>query len=298
MLLKSSYHQLLTEDNLILLRRKQIFRVLDFLNADNKFLERCTTLTYPKHLAKTHSAPPVNGLNYFKKLLKYSSILSTGIQLFDDLLQGGFMGGTIYEMCGAVESGNYQLLLTIIRNLLYKGEKVYFLDTKRDFSAVHMKEKLLPLTGNNWTQSVLLLENILIKRISCKYDLVRAIFEVKQELREGLSVKIAIIHSVSTLFLSSNNASENNNILNHLANVLRYMMIQYNVIIVLTNLLTSWNDNVEFTENISGGKYWQTVPQVRLKIEKISSEHYDISLMKHNNSIGLDRVTIHSSVIQ
>lgn len=60
----------------------------------------------------------------------------------DELLQGGLFTGTIYEFCGTADSDKFQIILTILHNVLCAGNKAYFLDTKRDFSAKFMKKKL------------------------------------------------------------------------------------------------------------------------------------------------------------
>lgn len=90
------------------------------------------------------------------------------------------------------------------------------------------------------------------------------------------------------LFLSSNDHSENNNLLNHLANVLRYIAAEHNVAVIVTNLVTTWTEGdfqsyQETIEKIACGKYWRGVPNVKVKIGKKHREGVDVSLLKFNN---------------
>lgn len=53
------------------------------------------------------------------------------------------MTGKIYEICGPPASGKTQLCLTLCKNISEKlAQNVYYLDTKRDFSAKRLKTML------------------------------------------------------------------------------------------------------------------------------------------------------------
>lgn len=174
------------------------------------------------------------------------------------------------------------------------------MDTKGDFSAKRLKTKLEDKTPQQDCLS--LLSNIIVKQIENKFQLITALFEVKRDLEEGLEAKVIFIDSLSTLFFSSNDHAENNNILNHLANILRYLAVERNVIIIVTNLVTTWVEGSFETcegtvEKIACGEYWRRVPNVRVKMEKLSNENMmQLSLSKHFNVVLNDKCSVPLSI--
>lgn len=130
-----------------------------------------------------------------------------------------------------------------------------------------------------------MLSKLLVKHISSKYKLISTLFDIKQELEKGLDVKLIVIHSISVLILNSNDPVENNHILNHLANTLRYIAIELNVIIIVTNLITTRNEwvlegNENIVEKVCCGKYWRGVPNVRLKITVGVDNKLEFNILK------------------
>ncbi|XP_066253045.1 DNA repair protein RAD51 homolog 4-like [Euwallacea similis] len=309
-MLTTNTHRLLTENNIQLLKKRDIHTVLDFLKTENKALERYTSLTYPeiieikKYVAKHFSAPPINALTRYHKILSNSALISTGITNLDELLKGGLLTGTIYEICGPADSKKLELILTILAHVLCANNSenvVYFLDTKRDFSAKCMRTKLSQIKTEE--QTLLLLNRILIRHITDKYELISAMFAIKQELEQGLSLRVIVIHSLSVLFASSTDRDENNNILNHLANILRYIAVEHNVAIILTNLVTTWTQggfhgNSYTVEKIACGKYWSSVPNVCIKINELSENLSKLTLIKFNNVMEKKTCIISNSLFQ
>ncbi|XP_066146084.1 DNA repair protein RAD51 homolog 4 [Euwallacea fornicatus] len=309
-MLTTNTHRLLTENNVQLLKKRNIYTVLDFLKTENKILERHTSLTYPeiievkKYVAKYFSAPPINALTLYHKILSNSALISTGIPNLDELINGGLLTGTIYEICGAADSKKFDLVLTILVHVLCASNSenvVYFLDTKRDFSAKHMRTKLSQIKTEE--QTLHLLKRILIRHIADKYELISAMFVIKQELEQGLSLRVIVIHSLSVLFASSMDPDENNNILNHLANILRYIALEHNVAIIITNLVTTWTQggfhgSSHTVEKIACGKYWSSVPNVCIKISELSENLSKLTLIKFNNVVEKETCTISNSLFQ
>ncbi|XP_050310743.1 DNA repair protein RAD51 homolog 4-like [Anthonomus grandis grandis] len=294
MLLSTNIHQFLTENILDLLKKKEIYSVLDFLKVDNNSLTKYCPLTYPevielkRFLSKKFSAPPIKALSLYQKILKKSALISTYIPELDTLLQGGLFTGTIYELSGYADSEKTELTLTMIQNLIINGKKVYFLDPKKDFSAMNMRARLLKTEEEE--KSLILLKNILLLQISDKYELISALFSIKDEIKAGLDIRIIIIHSISTIFLNSMDYSENNNILNHMANVLRYIALELNTVVIVTNLMTIWIEGLndesrkETKKKACCGKYWSSVPNVKIEVGSKNQEGgCEIELVKFNN---------------
>lgn len=61
----------------------------------------------------------------------------------DTLLGGGLLTGNIYEVCGLPGSGKTYFCLTLLKNTISKlSDKIYYLDTKHDFSAITLKRMI------------------------------------------------------------------------------------------------------------------------------------------------------------
>lgn len=273
-----------------LLEKRGIYTVNDFLRSDSRFIERISSLTYleisevKKYITKSFSATPLNAFKYYQRILSHSVLIPTGILELDDLLQGGLFTGTIYEICSP-PSNDKTLFILLILNKILSDSGIFFLDTKQEFSGKYLKALLSK--DKNQEDCLQLMNKILVKQISTKYDLIRALFDIKQDLKNGSSVRIIIIHYLPVLFLDTNNNTENN-IMNHLANVLRYIAHVHHVVIIITNLITTWNDgDFRFSsgikEKVACGKYWLSIPNVRLGLNRKEENILQISLLKHDN---------------
>ncbi|XP_018562696.1 DNA repair protein RAD51 homolog 4 isoform X2 [Anoplophora glabripennis] len=240
-------------------------------------------LDVKKELTKRFSAQPRNGFEYYKLIISNSAIIETGIKNLDDLLEGGLFTGNIYEICGLPATGKTLFCLTLMKNVVSKmKENIYYLDTKQDFSARKFKQMLC---NSNKQELVEALSRALIKNISSQHELVNSLFEIKEKLQSGLKMRAVIIDSLPALYWQSADYSGNNNFLNHTVNILRYLSIEYNLVIIVTNLITLWNEggfNTQdsYQEKISCGGYWHNVPNVRLKFERTSQSACKVTLMK------------------
>ena len=59
------------------------------------------------------------------------------------MLEGGFLTGKIYEICGVSASGKTQLCLTISTNVAHDfKQQLHYIDTKRDFSGKRIQGML------------------------------------------------------------------------------------------------------------------------------------------------------------
>lgn len=131
---------------------------------------------------------------------------------------------------------------------------------------------------------------ILVKRVTTKYELLNSLFDIKKEISNGLKVRIIILDSLPCLFTNTDEYNvENNTLLNHMANIMHYLATECFVAIVVINLITVWSigdfQEPNVKENISCGKYWLTVPHVRLKFER-NEDNYKISVLKNQSKLS------------
>lgn len=125
-----------------------------------------------------------------------------------------------------------------------------------------------------------------MKQISTKHELINSLHSIKNELKNGLKLRVIIIDSIPCLFTNSGEYNvENNMYLNHLASIMRFLVTECHVVIIVVNLITVWSvgdfqeSNVQ--ENVSCGKYWLNIPHVRLRINR-NEDNYKISVLKSN----------------
>lgn len=129
------------------------------------------------------------------------------------------------------------------------------------------------------------LSQIILNQINTKYELINTLHNIKEELIKGtIKTQLIIIDSLPPLFYSNSDYERNNELMNHLANILRYLANQFHISFFITNIITSWKPagNETVIETVGCGKYWSSIPQTTLKIEKFT-ENFQISVLKSFN---------------
>lgn len=185
-------------------------------------------------------------------------------------MEGGFATGKIYEVCGYPSSGKTQLCLTICKNISQNlQQNVYYLDTKLDFRARRIKEMLGNISKINLGE---ILSRILVKQVNSKFELINSLYKIKEDILSGMNLKLLIIDSLPPLFTKSDQYNVENNIhLNHVVNIMHFLTKECHIAIVIVNLISSWSDGDFKRQNlqdiISCGKYWRSVPHVRLRLD-------------------------------
>ncbi|EFA10219.1 DNA repair protein RAD51 homolog 4 [Tribolium castaneum] len=273
-------HPLLTEDVVKALHGRKVWTVGDFVKVDTQQIIKIARLNFREvravknYLLKKFSATPVNGFDFYKNVLKNTAIIPTGIKGVDQLLNGGLFTGNIYELCGPPASGKTHFVLTLIKNvILNMDQNVHIFDTKNDFSAVKMKQMLKNCDEDRRTKS---LGKIIVNRCYTRYDLINSLYEIKNDLENNMKLRLIIVDSLPGVILNSNDHLTNNLYLNHIANIMRYIATEHHVAFLVTNLITTWTDGgfktqQETSETITCGKYWSSVPNTRLRIEKMEN---------------------------
>ncbi|KAI4460772.1 dna repair protein rad51 4 [Holotrichia oblita] len=139
------------------------------------------------------------------------------------------------------------------------------------------------------------MSKILVKRINTLHELVNSLYEIKTETDNGLNVKLIVVDSLPALAYQFEEFSKCNAALNHLVNVMKFLTSEYYVCFIVTNILTTWyegniGEEKLLSEKIGSGKYWQSVPNTRLKFVSAAAASatdgkYEISIVKSNEII-------------
>lgn len=212
----------------------------------------------------------------------------------DRLLDGGLVTGNIYELSGLPASGKTLFCLTLIKNATVNlNQSIYYLDTKNNFVGMKLKQLLNGLSDEKCANAM---KNCFIKRAHTKYSLISNMYAIKNELESYRSMKsrIIIVDSLSAVFLQhSMDHSENNNLLTHLVNCMHYLMCEYHVTFLITNLITHWHDleTKNDIETVACGRYWTNIPNYKLKIQ-MNDRNSEISLLKGPGSCPLNNKTV------
>ncbi|KAI4486433.1 hypothetical protein M0804_005803 [Polistes exclamans] len=295
--LNSNMHSQLSESIIQRLRHKKIFTVIDFIIEDQDKLRTVTNLSFKEVIdIKKNLTDKFGGIikrpSVLWKLEQLNTV-RTKIRSLDDLLGGGLNPGQIYEVCGLSSSGKTQLCLTIASNIvLLPNSLVRYIDTKGDFFASRVKN-ILKYRTNSKEEINKAMEQIRITLVRDSNKLlvilqyIINIFKQENDMR----TKVLIIDSLPGIIFKSSKDPEINFILNHLSNLCRFIANEFNIPIIIVNLITHWtlpNDRssgsatkeTQTLVNPALGKYWLHIPNTRLLIEKLNNNYRRISVWK------------------
>ncbi|KAK4876208.1 hypothetical protein RN001_012630 [Aquatica leii] len=291
--LNPQMHPLLNSPVLEALLAKNIYTVLNFIETEIKHIVAITNLQYKevlgirKHLINKYAAVTRDGVSYYNEIITKSALFSTGIKRLDSILQGGFLTGNIYEICGLPASGKTQLNLTLVRNVAQNSIlNVYYIDTKNDFSGRKLKA-VLDASKTDEEHVKQIMSQILVKKVDTVHDLINTLYEIKNLLyTKTIKLRLIIIDSLPPLFYSISDFSKRYGLITTMVNVMHVLAKEFHTAIVVTNVLTTSYENTS-TEDISGkiglGKYWYNVPNTRLTIKKFeNSSECSIIIAKSN----------------
>ncbi|XP_013190049.1 DNA repair protein RAD51 homolog 4 [Amyelois transitella] len=313
----SENHVLLSESVLRKLGQNRINTVLEFLHEDSEKISNLTKLSLPQVLEirsdffRKYSGLSINGATLVSKFSK-KCVLKTGIPSLDDALGGGIPCGFISEICGLADSGKTQLCHQIaINSVINTGNKVLYIDTKGDFSAVRV-QKILASLGLSHKDMAMIMHDIRIFFIWTMEELIELLRKIKNKILVIENLSLIIIDSLPCLMFQ--HLGDSNKIglayLNMMVNYSRYICDNFNVAFVCVNIQTRWIDQdiceLEDEErsilvsketylerkNRCLGKYWQHIPVTVVILEKgyminqpvrTNSEMINVNVIRNNN---------------
>lgn len=139
-------------------------------------------------------------------------------------------------------------------------------------------------------ESAEILDRIKVKQITNHHQLINVLHEVKNDILNGVETKIIIIDSLPAVFYHKGDFNDTLTTMNHFVNVMRYIATQQNVCFVVVNIMLKNQallsaTSATTTEKTALGQYWQTVPNVRLRLAASEDSNCcNITIIKSTNS--------------
>lgn len=210
----------------------------------------------------------------YKITIKITTILFVSL---DAILGGGFYTGSIYEVCTRSAQQLPMFIYKFMLDFLEKHKNqqtLMYYDTKFTFNPLYLKYICDKQFGIGKEDEIF--ANLLVGQVKDIVQLIDGMYELKQKLeRKKTKVRVVVIDSLTAILYSTIRIEKHNMLLNCLINVMRLMAVEYHICFVITSLLTVEGDKVY------GGKYWQTLPNVRLVLEA-KEDHFQINIVKNN----------------
>lgn len=134
------------------------------------------------------------------------------------------------------------------------------------------------------------MNRIKVKHISDQYELISAVYDIKNELSEGLNCSLIIIDSMPAIFYHTGNYSNTKTVMNHFVNIARYISSELNIAIIVTNLMVQDGENgsVRMQYKPGLGTYWLTVPNTRILVNKQDQSTCRLKVIK-STTIEMDK---------
>lgn len=196
--------------------------------------------------------------------------ISSGSEVLNNLLRGGFEKGVISTLYGEAGSGKTNLAILAALTSAEKS-KVVFVDTEGGFSTDRV-EQLFPNSSR--------LKNVKILEPTTFEEQAKAIDEIKK-----LESDLIVIDSIVMLYrlgLKENNVSETNKELARQLSLLSELARKNQIAIIVTNQVYSEFDKKDSVKMVGGDllKYWS---KCIIKLEKVGQSIRKASLVKHRS---------------
>ncbi|XP_033224740.1 DNA repair protein RAD51 homolog 4-like [Belonocnema kinseyi] len=291
--LSSNRYEILTDSIMSQLQKKGIYTDFDFMEKAVDTLVNVSGLSFKtvvdlrKEISKSVGGKIIDA----SKLIEEDStkIVSTGIFSLDKLLNGGLHSKQLYEICGASSSGKTQLCLTIATNISLRTEKdVHYIDTKGYLSTIRM-QTILNAQKCNDEEIGRVLNKMKITEARSIPEFFSIVHKLTKTLKNESNTRLLVIDSLAALFFLSTSKHETIYFLSNLRNMLRFIASEYNISIITTNLVTSWNEETAIFlkngVNIKSlkptlGKFWLRIPNTRLLIDRKENEERHVTVWK------------------
>ncbi|XP_067614437.1 DNA repair protein RAD51 homolog 3 [Eurosta solidaginis] len=178
----------------------------------------------------------------------------------DDKMGSGIAAGIITEFCGGPGCGKTQMCLQLCINVQFpksvgglQGKAIY-LDTNQDFSATRLREMAVCTekrfhramhkgTYDTLTQTPFTVNTILsgVTYIYCKncQTLQAAVAQLRNMLNEDIAIKLIIVDSFSFPLRFIEEVAERTGLIYTLLTELQQLAMEYQVVVVITNELTT-----------------------------------------------------------
>lgn len=283
-------------------RKMKVFSLLDLINADvhkltTPSLSVAEVLSLKHKLIMQYNKNYETGLSLYNICLKKSAVLPTDIKSLDDLLNGGLETGYLYEIAGLSGTGKTQLCFTIISSVILKlKRKVFFVDTKGDFSA----KRILNIGTEMSSDAEMSLDRVEVFRASDFFDILSALYSIRDNLRSSKSYdhRLLILDSIAAPFyehVGSPFFNQSYCILMEIGAILKRLASEMHLVVIVVNSAVRYSEiNVDLTLDdanqnsdskwrASLGRRWSHVPHTCLFLEQTDCPHVSlVTILKSN----------------
>ena len=209
----------------------------------------------------------------------FNERLSSGTELLDGILNGGYEKGTITSFYGNAGSGKTTFCLLAVKEALKEG-KVIYIDTEGGFSV----ERFLQLYEDK-SEGFKLLDNVYVLKPSSFEEQKSAFEYLKDNIKDN--VVLVVVDSISMLYRielgKSNNIPEVTRALASQMSLLIQIANKNNIPVIVTSQVYS---NLEKEENIMyGGDFMKYASKCLLELKYDSSNGTRKIILKKHRSI-------------
>lgn len=215
---------------------------------------------------------------------------STGSEVIDGLLDGGFEHKTLTTIFGPAGSGKTNIALLVTRSILEKGKKVIFIDTENSFSI----ERFCQIGG--------IKDDYLDNLIIFKPTNFKEQKEVVNNLKQLIDAKIGlvVVDSIAMLYRLEMNQSTDISILNKEFSLqISYLVdlaIQNDLPLIMTNQVYSDFEKKDKV-NMVGGDLLRYASKCLIEL-KSGRNGLRQAIVKKHRSIAQDKSVMFSIVAQ
>lgn len=200
--------------------------------------------------------------------------LTSGCEVIDDLLGGGFETGVVTQLFGAAGTGKTNICLQLIIECVKGGKKVIFIDSE-GFSP----ERFEQIAGNGAAtiaKDVIVYEPINLEQ---QYSSIKEIDKIINE-----NVGLVVLDSATTFYRLALENDGNISLRRELANQIAHLhriARKYSVAVVITNQVYTEIDSGELCP--VGGTMIEHLSKAIIKLERIGTGRRRFVIRKHRS---------------
>ncbi|XP_059144599.1 DNA repair protein RAD51 homolog 4-like [Physella acuta] len=275
----------LNQENLGKLKAGGIRTVTDFITRDPDAISKDLHIPYKdvcsirRVLISENSAYPVSAVTLYKDALPMLTMLSTGCNRLDELLDGGLFTAEVTEIAGFTAAGKTRICLwCAATTVMTEKYTVVYIDTCSSFSIECVLDVLSQSADFNQAE---LSQELLEEKLQ-RIKLVQAfnvfdLFSVLESIREDLTkptpmeygnVKLVIIDNLASPInpIIGGQIAHSQGIISQLGLSLKQLAHKSSLAVLVTNNLTTSMNGDKSKPAL--GKSWSHVPHTRLIIQK------------------------------
>jgi len=278
------------------LRENGINTVADFMCCDVERLARMISIPVEdlsclqKTFIAQSSAFTMNGSDFYEEMMSRFSILSTGCDNLDELLDGGLYTGELTEIVGSAGVGKSQICMGIAMFTAMETKKnVLYIDTGGSLSATRIRDMLQEWNASLDDQEVYtILSRISVIHAFDVFSVLEALESVRQRMHNQgdddnddsvRDLRMIIVDSVAGVIspILGGQQIHGHSLMVNLSRTLKALAVEHSVAVVITNNVVTDSSKSAFSTKPALGPTWAHVPNTRLFIRKNSSSQADSS---------------------